>query len=641
MPPFYTDVLEVAFASQPMSASPTWTNITPYLGDGTIEIANHGAADEFTEIAPTTLALPLDNSDGRFTQGLASSPYSPNVKLDRRIRYARIRYGVTYRRFDGHANGWPTQWVKGAVAYAETAISATDRLKRFGRPGELRSTLEEEILRDAATASVYYPLAEPQGAISAGNATKQIQPAAAIRQVGSGGLIEFAQGTGPGTDELSAPLFSPASGSPANGKYLEATPLGSNIGGNPGYTLEGWFRCDATTTRTIAALTNLSGVVAILELDSAGKLQARQTVPFLADKIVVSAGVVNDDRTHHGALVVSISGTTATMRLYLDGAEVGTAATWTVGSGNLSSYSRIVIGGNKTGDCFRGTLSHVAAHSSALSAARVLDHYNAGANGLAGERTDQRIARIADWIGIPSADRNLDTGDSIVSAQATSGRPPIEVMREVEKAEDGRLFVSGDGKLTFHNRSRRYNATPAVTLSARWLVEPLEFPGDGFGMVNDLTVTRSEDSGARVIDQASIDEYDLHRDSLEIPAVDDDALLAMAQWRVGNYATPRIRVPNVVVDIATLEQLAPSVIPALLAADISTKIRITDLPVQAPTSQVDLFIEGWTETITTPAAGGLGTWRIAFNTGPGDTSQIWQLGVAGFSELGVTTRIGP
>src|SRR4030095_8928364 len=119
-------------------------------------------------------------------------------------------------------------------------------------------------------------------------------------------------------------------------------------------------------------------------------------------------------------------------------------------------------------------------------------------------------------------------------------------MREVERTEAGVLFVAGDGKLTFHNRSRRYNTTPALTLNAGQyhLAEPVELPGDDFGVVNDYTVSRPNAAAARAVNQSSIDELGLYRDSKDIVAETDDEALAAAQWRVNTTGEPHTRVPN-------------------------------------------------------------------------------------------------
>jgi hypothetical protein len=455
-----------------------------------------------------------------------------------------------------------------------------------------------------------------------------------IRQVGSGGTLEFGSGTGPGTDDLSAPEFLAADGN--NGKSLVAT-LQTPVGGGASglLTLEAWFRTvGPTTSRTIAVLETAAGTRQELQISSTGKLQGLATSHTGSTNLsLLSSGDVNDGLTHHAAYVLSGSGAgTITGKLYLDGVQVDTGS---YTSSNLGSYVLLRIAARKGGRTFSGTLAHVAVYSAALSAGRILDHANAGLTGLSGERTDQRIGRFADYMGIPSGDRAFDVGDSTVGAQSTSGKGTIEAMREVEKTEAGVLFVNGDGKLVFHKRSRRYNTTPAVTLTGAQLLTDLEFPGDDFGMLNDFSVSRPGGAVQRVTNQASINEYGLYRDSMEIPANSDAATISAAQWRVGNYGTPRDRVPSVTVDLQRLEEIAPSQVALLLAADISTMIRLSSLPAQAPTPTTDVFVEGGTETFTG------WSWRLQFNTSPaGYSSPVWQLDVAGFSELDITTRLG-
>jgi hypothetical protein len=629
----WTVTVEVAFATQPMAPTPTWTDITQWVLQREGITHTWGRPDELGEVQPSTLTLTLDNADGRFTRGLSSSPYFPNVRNGRRIRVSAVRSSITYRRFDGHVNEWPTLWPAGRTTYAEATITATDRLKRFGEVGELRSMLEEEILADAeATGSggaFYFPLSEPEGATAVGNIAPQIQNAAAVVAVGSGGPIEFGQGTGPGTDGLSAPLFTTSVATA--GELLQAE-LATRVGANNQLTVECFFRT-GSTTRTLVELATPAGTRQRLTLDSGGSLTATAVAGGTGATLLTltSGSADNDELTHHAAYTLSISGSTVTGRLYLDGTQVDTG---TYTSVTVGSYRTLRIGGQKASQLFTGTLSHVAGHSATLSAARLLAHANAGINGLAGERSDQRIGRFADYLAIPSADRAFDTGDSLVAAQATSGAQPIEAMREVERAEDGVLFISGANLLTFHKRSRRYNTTPAVTLTMAQVQQGLEFPGDDFGMVNDMSVNRAGNSQARALDQASIDEYGLYRDTLDIPAADDTTALAVAQWRVGNYGTPRTRIPNVAVELARLESIAPSQVALLLTTDISTRVRLSGLPAQAPASAVDVFVEGGTETIFPKR------WRIQFNTSPADFGQVWQLAVAGFSELGTTTRLG-
>ena len=509
----WTVLVEVAFATDPMAVTPTWTNISQYVRADSIEITR-GRTDEFGEVQPSTLSLGLKNADGRFTMGLATGANFPNVKIGKRIRVTATRSAVNYVRFDGHVNDWPTEW-PGTTKYAEAQVTATDRSKRFGRVGDLRSMLEEEVLRDTGTTGAYYPLSEPAGSSTVSSIAVTPWGTGTVALVGAVGAehpdatVQFGDGTGPGTDALPAPVFYRVARD--NGSYIVAYPIG--VGTSTAVSLECWF-ATVTNDAPICSLTRPGEGLTLFIQGSTGKLISYYETSSGLLYGNTTTGSYADARTHHLVVTLSRSGTTVTANLYVDGVQSGAGS----GSFTLKSlpvFSRLDIGGSHvqhTVGVYRGTLSHVAAYSSVLSLARIQDHYHAGVDGLTGERTDERIGRIADWIGIPSADRNFDVGDGTVGHQATSGVQPIEAMREVAHTENGVLFLAGDGDLTFHNRSRRYNTTPAVTYNASQLAGWPVFPGNDFGLVNDMTVTRASGSPARAVNQASITEFGLYRD---------------------------------------------------------------------------------------------------------------------------------
>lgn len=631
--------VEVAFTTQPFAASPSWTDITTYVIADSIENA-FGRSDEFPDVQPATLRLRLKNFDGRFTMGNTAGAYYPNVKIGRRVRVTTTYNAVAYVRFDGHVNQWPTQWLTPRATHAYADITATDRLKRYGQIGELRSILEEDTLLDGPTA--YYPLTEPSDATSVGNISKTIQGAGVLTQTGSGGMIDFGAGAGPLPDELSAPLFNRSSGT--NGQYIEAS-LPTPVTSTTGVTLECWFsilnNADAQylaelTADKDATFGSEAFNIIHLTLAASGTVAARRYISTNVYSLT-SAANYDDGRLHHLALTESISGTTVTARFYIDGVE-DSNTTYT--RDDVGSYTRIFMGyrpGNVgTFNLYAGTLAHVAAHPTALSAARVLSHYQAGFSGGAGERTDQRLGRIADWMAIPSADRTFDTGDSSVGAQATSGQQPLEAARQVVGVEGGVLFINpADGDLTFHNRSRRYNTSPAFTLdtAAQHVQATLGFGGDDFGMTNDMTVTRPAGSTARSVNTTSIDEYGLYRDAAELPMASDADAQALANWRVGAGGTPINRLPTVEVSLSRLDRQSVSLVASVMAATIGTKIRLANLPAVAPSATVDGFVEGWTEQFRPR------DWRLVFNLSPAEGSQVWQLATSGFSELGTTTKL--
>jgi hypothetical protein len=624
-----TVTVQAAFDSQPMAATPLWTTL-PDTGTGRVIaplVVTHGRGDEFADVQPGTLSGALDNTDGRYTLGKTTGPHGTGVKVGRRVRVQLTYQGVVYPRFDGHANSWPTDWPVGGSQVAFSALSATDRLKRLGQVGELRSMLEEEILRDGP--ACYYPLSEGDGSAAAGSITPTPQASASDWPFGGGsGTVTFGEATGPGTDGLTAAVFAPQS--QTSGRILRANPVTVDASGGQ-VTLECWFATTAAPTpngMAMAALTTTAGDDAvILGIWLTGQVQAFVVGGGRGVFGNLSPVTYNDGHTHHAAVTLTRSGSTVTARLYVDGVQ---RQTGTYEAGPLGTFNQLDLGGYHVGANFApyaGTLSHVAAHPTALAAARIQTHHQAGATGLVGERTDQRIARVADWVGLPAGDRALDVGDKLMGPQATAGKQPLEVMVEAARVEQGVLFVDGAGRLTFHRLSRRYNRTsPDLTLdcAAGHVSVPLPLPGDDFGVVNDMEVTRPGGATQRARNLISIDDYGLYRDSLEIPAASDTDAQAVANWRTGNYGDPRTRVPNLTVNLAKLHTIpgGPALVQQILALEISSLIRLTNLPTQAPGTSVDVFVEGWTETID-PAGG----WAIELNCSPADHYTVAQLGL--------------
>ncbi|MGA6159587.1 carbohydrate binding domain-containing protein [Stenotrophomonas sp. NPDC087984] len=104
-------IVEAAFGYSVIDPSPQWTaDITRYVDIRAAGIQiSRGASDEIEEIQPGTCTLTLDNSDGRFTPGLATSPYYPNVKKNVPIRVRVISAGknlITNPGFETDLTDW-------------------------------------------------------------------------------------------------------------------------------------------------------------------------------------------------------------------------------------------------------------------------------------------------------------------------------------------------------------------------------------------------------------------------------------------------------------------------------------------------------------------------------------------------------
>jgi hypothetical protein len=82
--------------------------------------------------------------------------------------------------------------------------------------------------------------------------------------------------------------------------------------------------------------------------------------------------------------------------------------------------------------------------------------------------TGERINAILDLaeVGWPAAERDIDTGLSLVGTQAVEdGTNALTYLQKVSETEPGLFFMSADGKLTFKEKLRPINVDTAVNFS--------------------------------------------------------------------------------------------------------------------------------------------------------------------------------
>lgn len=636
-----TTKVEIAFSTQPDDPSPVWEDVTMYVRALTAIVINRGRQDQFETVQPARLSgLTLINRDGRFTPGNSSSVYYPNVKKGRKIRVSETWAGVTYRRFTGFIDEWPVTWADASATVADVQITATSRTGRLGRGKTLPSIVELEYLLDGPLA--YYPLGEDTGSSRAGNVAPTTPGQMEVTVVGGGsaGNIIFGSAVGPTTDSLTAAAFTrigPTAG--ANLVLTSQTELRDGTVASS-ILLEAFFQSSSTQEMGIVQADQIgffTGQTAYyIGTSATGKLIGVNWLVGVPAYTITSAATVTDGNIHHVALRETYNGVNTVADLFLDGVNVGTSSLvgdWT------TTIHRLVGGGGVINSCFVGTLAHVSltATLTPVSDARILQHAQAGLTGFSGERSDQRIQRLAVYAGVPTSDVVVETGLSTsVAAQDTGGQQPIALMQDVAATEGGVLFDAGDGRLTFHARSHRYNSATALTLRAAGggttgeLQANLEPRLDDQDLVNDMTASRTGGVSVRVVDAASVAEYGTYHEETVLLTTSDNEVADAASWKVYIGSTPLVKVPVAEADLTVAASAQKT---ALLAREIGDRITLSNLPAQAPASTMDFFIEGWTETITAE------THRIAFNLSPAALSGVWQLDSSVYSVLGSTTRL--
>jgi hypothetical protein len=538
-------------------------------------------------------------------------------------------------RFTGYVQSWPAIWSASSLS-GRVLVTAADRLKRLGASAALRSLVEEEILYDSPSA--YWPLGEGDGASSAGN----ISGSATVRrlsqvQYGTGGTVTFGSGTGPGADGLSAPILTPVDAS--NGKTLRSissAPLNAlDLGGSIlTYSVTvAAFVATTTASRTVLRVSAPLNITLDVTLDGTGKPSVQIASPLEGLTLSAASTVsISDGATH--LVAVSWDHATLTVRLIIDGVQKASVSLSGTGldSPVAPPWDTVEVG--RDGALYAGTVAHVAVWPSALTAARLAELYTAGMTGCSGESSDTRIARYARLAGVDPSQVSLDVGASTSIAHIDStGMAPLALMQRVADTEGGPLLVDRDGILVLHSRTRRYAAPVDAALPLEYCTPPdagWSLEHDDSGQVNYASSTASGSPAVRVIDQASIDEHGIYRRDLDLVTTDPDEALAAAQWLVSRHAEPQTRPVGLTIDLLTI---GDDLIEAALGLDVSSRVQITDLPAQVSATPFDLFLEGYTETIS-----GTG-WTLAPATTPADGGTVWTLDDDVLSVLDDTTTL--
>lgn len=102
-----TLTVRVAFATEPLAATPTWTDVSDYVRSVRIR---RGRQDELNRIEAGVAEVTLDNRDRRFDPTNTSSPYYPNVLPMRKINIRATWNSVTYDLYTGYIENWPPDW---------------------------------------------------------------------------------------------------------------------------------------------------------------------------------------------------------------------------------------------------------------------------------------------------------------------------------------------------------------------------------------------------------------------------------------------------------------------------------------------------------------------------------------------------
>jgi hypothetical protein len=544
-------IVEFSPTTNPL-ATPVWVDITGYVL-GNISISR-GRTSEFQTFTAGQCALTLDNSTRRFDPTYTAGPYYGNLRARKKLR---VRTS-TDTLFTGYITGWP-QSLNWQANRDTVSITAVDALSVLAQLKVDYLGYGEQVQADGAV--IYRPVSDPSQGIS--NAVDDLLDNVYSPTGVSGAFFWFAEGQG-------FTALSPYS--VAFPTYGGGLPVGQLWASAPAaQSLEFWVQMSqqpGATQSLVSYIATAPDTGAVIDVTANGRL-TRGTV--------TTARSVADGSWHH--VVWTSNGTT--LSVYVDGVLSSSAASalpvFVVGTGpNPTSY--VFCSGPGVAPASTARIREIAAYNVALTATQVANHY-ASASGWAGDTSGQRIGRILDLAGWPSADRSIDAGGVTVPSVDRVTGSALDLCQTIAIADGGGLWVDPAGLVTFRSRLSRNEVAAYSTTQATFGVSGADHrymdaqPAQDDALIkNTISVSRQNGLPYKFTDATSIARYLPISDdsSTNLYLANDNDVISRGRWLIANYADPSPRLESVTVNARHTSTLA-SLVPTL---DIWEKVAV-------------------------------------------------------------------
>ncbi|MEU4594376.1 hypothetical protein [Micromonospora aurantiaca (nom. illeg.)] len=594
-------------------ATPVWVNLTSRVrtvgaGMRPVQI-RRGAASERDDVQPSTLTLALENTDHALTPGNPSSPYVSWWGQRRRCRLVETVLGVDYVRFTGYTNPVDlSDWADVGVEQF-VSLTAVDWLGRLDTVPAFTSTLGEHIRTQGGTLREWWPLSDPSLPLRSALSNSVTAPRVSGFQEATTrdpqDLVQPSAVPGPPGDDLSYVRWYPEIndfGDLTLAYAVHIAPVNVTASATDTVALSVWTKPDTTRGTPLFRPTPVFLALA----SSTFEIGFYDYVPGL---IALVAGTSSTqasrelERDVWRLVTLRVDFATGAVELWI-GADSVTTNTVALPAG--MTFTKLELGGNMS-----GSLAHVQVrvgpNASTMTRQMHLDQYAHGMRGLERQTAAERVATVAEYAGMPAGDVAVDTTATTPMQRARLSRArPTAALRTAATAEQGRLFVTGAGKLRLRARAARYNQPVALQIPYGWLQRGLRFREDT--PINDVTATQTSGGFTRRRDAASISRYGVGEGPETLDTAVDADLGNYAEWTIAAYATPRMRCPQLVIDLLPLTDAQRA---SLLALEIGDRIELTGGPSTIPPAARHLIVEGFM-----PDEIGVETRRMTLNTSP-------------------------
>lgn len=594
----------------------TWEDLSADLISGNTIRGRQSALDQYQA---GTCSVVLANEDRTYDPTYAASPLAGHILPMKRVKLLGVYDGVSYPLFYGYADRW-TQNREGP-RWGTTTMQATDGFKVLSRADLGTSVWTNEVTAAGPVAWWRFDDAiDATGLVDSVGA--RVATLTGAPEVGADGLVARDSSTSLDLPSHNDGAYTPYSGAP----MVTALPL------TLAFVMKGTDGAGASILRLVDA----SGV-RVAELSTSGPnafFNATNSAGATAD--TVGGDTVNDGNPH---FLVGVWDADGNVTLYVDGVVDGTPTTR---SGAPRTATSVTIGGGMPGptSTILGTtvtVDEVMVFDTALTAGQIAVLAAARSAPWGGDLTGERIERVLDAVGWPDDLRDIDEGQTTLQT-ADLSMTALEHVQKVAETENGNLYIQADGTIRFEDRTSDVNQAPVAIFSDDAGGElPITFSDPEISdeqIRNVVTVSRLEGVAQTAQDASSIAAYQISsytRDGLYHD--DDDHSRYLAQFILQAYKDPVERVSNMAVNPY---RDPDNLFPVILGLELTDRITLNETP-QNVTPEVShtAVVEGISHTFAAK------NWGASFNLSENtaQTQAYWQLGTAGFSELGQTTRL--
>ena len=568
----------ISFTDGPYVVEPTWVEVTQYVRDINVR---RGRGNDLQQFPTGSATVTLDNRTRIFDPFNTAGTYYGNLKPRRQIKIVGQYAGVTYPIFRGFIAGWPVQ-------YAEGGKDSTVDIDCFDALGLLAADtmpndLPDYYMRQASPANYWK--------CNDGNSSTVL----AEQIVGSTSQLSAVSGTPPFVE--TEPLAQGLQGRSASIQFYEGTITSSATT----YGFCCWVRTNPPNSvqPSIVSIQNGSTLWRLVQSTSSLYVELLGSSTFSQRIYTIDTSF----RQQLGqAFHVAVYGENPP-RIFINNVQV--------------TYATTSPGAATAGFAYRASvqLAEIAEFgffTTIPTNAQMTNIYNAGVARYTQSALD-RFTLLSSFTSFPSALISSPSSTNVNVSDFTSNRLILQEMQSNNDAENGELYVSNAGVLSFVNRN--YWAA-----NARSNTSQVSFTDTGtgvyydhasIGMAYDADVARNEvtvgfTSGGNTVsvDTTSVASIGVASESVSTYIATSAEAKTLADYLVSIYKNPKLRIEPFVVK----GQRNPTYDwPRLLALELLDRFTFVRTPSTGSAISQDMLLQSIEHRITP------GTWETVVN----------------------------